>query len=68
MMAKRYPHPYEYEIDNFQYVPTQLENTPPVVYLPLDSTPCTWINTAVKLREMLEKLKKSSEIAVDLEV
>ena len=63
----QYPHPYEYEIDNFKYVPRQLESTAPIVYLPLESTPCTWVDTPLKLKEMLEKLKKATEIAVDLE-
>jgi exosome complex exonuclease RRP6 len=39
----------------------------PILYTPFDETSAIYVDTEEKVREMLEELKKASEIAVDLE-
>lgn len=40
---------------------------PPIPYEPMEKTPLNWVRTAGELEAMLEKLRQSQEIAVDLE-
>lgn len=63
----RYRHPYEFEIMDIQYPERVYQQHEPIEYLPIDSTPATWVNTYEQVLEMLEELKEASEIAVDLE-
>ena len=66
-MLCRLPNPYEYEIDNFSYVPEQLEGHDEIMYKSLESTSFTMVEDLATLKLMHEKLKRASEIAIDLE-
>ena len=39
----------------------------PIPYKPLEETPLTWVSTRAQLTELIDKLRKAREIAVDLE-
>jgi len=39
----------------------------PIPYRPLEETPLTWVSTRAQLTELIDKLRKAREIAVDLE-
>jgi exosome complex exonuclease RRP6 len=39
----------------------------PIPYRPLEETPLTWVSTPVQLAELIDKLRKAREVAVDLE-
>lgn len=43
------------------------ESIPPIAPKSFDETPFHWISTPTELRTLLDKLRKSPEIAVDLE-
>ncbi|EAZ63852.2 ribosomal RNA processing 3'-5' exonuclease [Scheffersomyces stipitis CBS 6054] len=62
-----YPQPYEYEIDTQPYPASILEKSEPIAPQDWTSTTATWVDTVEELQKMVEELKKSSEIAVDLE-
>ncbi|KAG9019905.1 exosome nuclease subunit [Tulasnella sp. 427] len=61
------PHPYRYEIENVEYPPRIFERANPQPVKSFEDTPFTWVETPSQLSTMLEKLKVTSEIAVDLE-
>lgn len=63
----RYRHPYEMEILQLQHRPAVYQNAEPISYLPFDSSKATFVDTFEGVLEMLAELKKSEEIAVDLE-
>jgi len=63
----RYKHPYETEIRNMQYPQQVYEKRDPQLYLPVETTTATWVDTYEGVLEMLEELKKAKEIALDLE-
>ncbi len=63
----RYKHPYEDEITNMQYPSQVFESREPIKYLPVEKTSAVWVDTYDGVLEMLEELKKATEIAVDLE-
>jgi exosome complex exonuclease RRP6 len=65
--VKSYPHPYETEIRESQYPKSVYEVSPPVDYLPFESTTATFVDTLDGVKEMLKELKKAKEIAIDLE-
>jgi exosome complex exonuclease RRP6 len=50
-----------------QYPKEVFEPCEPVKYLPIESTKAVWVDTYEGVLEMLEELKKATEIAVDLE-
>eukprot|EP01043_Picozoa_sp_COSAG02_P019589 COSAG02_NODE_948_length_15709_cov_67.728700_16_plen_711_part_00 len=64
-------HPFAAEIAGLGYVPAQLMIAPgeEQKYLPLDSIPCTWVDTENKLKEVVKALEAPGvlEIAIDLE-
>ncbi|KAJ5808548.1 hypothetical protein N7474_009817 [Penicillium riverlandense] len=62
-----YPSPYEAEIRAAKYPKSVYEVSPPIDYLPFESTAATFVDTLEGAKEMLEELKKAKEIAVDLE-
>ena len=64
----RYPHPYQYELDHLEPLPSQLEAVENPSYAPLESTPLTLVDNLEKLQELNTALKNSTEFAVDLEV
>lgn len=65
--ACRYQHPYKHEITNLQYPSHVYESREPIKYLPIETTKAIWVDTYEGVLEMLEELKKSTEIAIDLE-
>ncbi|KAG7660732.1 RRP6 [[Candida] subhashii] len=62
-----YPQPYEYEIDNQPYPDAILEATKPIPSKDWSSTTAIWVDTPEELTKMIDSLKGSTEIAVDLE-
>ncbi|CRL17590.1 Ribonuclease D [Penicillium camemberti] len=62
-----YPHPYETEILASEYPKPVYQVSPPVEYLPFESTTATFVDTLDGVKEMLKELKKAKEIAIDLE-
>jgi exosome complex exonuclease RRP6 len=65
--TRRYKHPYEHEITNLQFPNPVFEPREPIKYLPMDKTKAIWVDTYEGVLEMLEELKKATEIAIDLE-
>ncbi len=63
----QYAHPYEHEITNMQYPSHVFESHEPIKYLPVEKTAAIWVDTYEGVLEMLEELKKATEIAIDLE-
>jgi exosome complex exonuclease RRP6 len=63
----RYKQPYEDEITNMQYPERVFESHEPIKYLPMEKTEAIWVDTYEGVLEMLDELKKSTEIAIDLE-
>ena len=58
--------PYTYELDNFSYLESQF--LPQMSYFaPLESTPYEYINDEQSFYRMIQELRQSNEIAVDLE-
>jgi len=62
-----YPHPYEYEINHIQYPSSIFAPQNIQMYLPLDSSKVTWVDTVEELKKVAEKLEQVEEIAIDLE-
>lgn len=61
-------HPYQHEIDALGYgEDDDYSQLVPVEPLPLTETPLTFIDKMDDLRELVDKLQKCNEIAVDLE-
>lgn len=63
----RYPNPYETEIRSAQYPKSVYQVSPPIDYLPFESTTATFVDTFDGVKEMLVELKRAKEIAIDLE-
>lgn len=63
----RYPHPYQFEIEQYQYPASVYTRTEPIPYEPFDSTSATFVDTEEAVEEMLTELRGAKEIAVDLE-
>jgi exosome complex exonuclease RRP6 len=63
----RYPHPYQTEIESYEYPSTVYEYSEPQQYQPFESTTATLVDTPEALATMLSELKTAKEIAVDLE-
>jgi exosome complex exonuclease RRP6 len=63
----RYPHPYQLEIEQYNYPATVYTHAEPTLYHPFESTTATFVDTEEALDEMLQELKKAKEIAIDLE-
>ncbi|KAH8423926.1 exosome nuclease subunit RRP6 [Aspergillus melleus] len=65
--SEGYVNPYEPEIRAAKYPPSTYEVSPPVDYLPFESTTATFVDTMEGVMDMLKELKKAKEIAIDLE-
>ncbi|KAF9889163.1 exosome nuclease subunit [Aspergillus nanangensis] len=65
--AVGYPSPYETEIRAAKFPETVYVDSPPVDYLPFESTTATFVDTVEGVKEMLGELKAAKEIAIDLE-
>lgn len=63
----RYPNPYETEISSAQYPTSVYKASPPIDYLPFESTTATFVDTLDGVNDMLAELKTAKEIAIDLE-
>lgn len=66
-LGHRFPHPYQLEIEQYNYPSTVYTHAEPTVYHPFESTTATMVDTEEALDEMLQELKKAKEIAIDLE-
>lgn len=66
-VSYRYPHPYQLEIEQYNYPSTVYTHAEPTNYHPFESTTATFVDTEEALDEMLQELKKAKEIAIDLE-
>lgn len=64
---RRIGHPYAYEIETIEYPDFVFQEQEPIQPQDVDSTSAIWVDTEEKLQQMLEELRKSQEIAVDLE-
>jgi exosome complex exonuclease RRP6 len=64
---RRPPHPYRYEISNLSYPTHMFHSQTPIPYKSLEETPFTWVSTRAQLSEVIDKLRKAREIALDLE-
>lgn len=62
-----HPSPYETEIRAAKYPQKTYKSSPPVDYLPFESTTATFVDTLDGVKEMLSELKAAKEIAIDLE-
>ncbi|KAL4906148.1 hypothetical protein BDW74DRAFT_151382 [Aspergillus multicolor] len=62
-----YRNPYETEIRAAKYSSSAYAVSPPIDYLPFESTTATFVDTLEGVKEMLAELKSASEIAIDLE-
>jgi hypothetical protein len=50
-----------------EYPQQVFQPSEPIKYLPIDKTKAIWVDTYEGVLEMLEELKKATEIAIDLE-
>lgn len=66
-LIKPRAHPYRQEISNITYPPTLFLSRPPIPPKSFESTTFTYVNTVDGLGLMLEKLRQSEEVAIDLE-
>jgi len=62
-----YVSPYEPEIRAAKYPKSTYKKSPPIDYLPFDTTTATFVDTLDGVKEMLSELKTAKEIAIDLE-
>ncbi|EMG47768.1 RRP6 Exosome complex exonuclease RRP6 [Candida maltosa Xu316] len=62
-----YAQPYEYEIKNQPYPDAILTKAEPIAPKDWNTTKAIWVDTIEELNKMIKELKKSTEIAVDLE-
>lgn len=65
--TSRPPHPYRYEINNLTYPDHMFQSQPPIPFKPLEETPLTLVSTSAQLVALIDKLRVSKEIAIDLE-
>ncbi|KAH8998549.1 ribonuclease H-like domain-containing protein [Lactarius akahatsu] len=61
------PHPYRYEINNISYPAHMFQSQTPIPFKPFEETPFTWVSTRAHLAALIDKLRESREIAIDLE-
>lgn len=62
-----YLHPYEIELTKCEPSADQLKTRPPTESAALEATPLTYVDTEAQLQDLLNDLRKSNEIAIDLE-
>jgi exosome complex exonuclease RRP6 len=63
----RFRHPYQKEIEAYDYPSSVYRTCPPITYHPFESTTATYVDTPEALDKMLSVLKQAKEIAIDLE-
>ncbi|KAF2033233.1 exosome complex exonuclease-like protein Rrp6 [Setomelanomma holmii] len=64
---EQYPHPYQTEIETYDYPSSVYEHAEPIPYPPFESTTATFVDTPEAVAAMLAELKTAKEIAIDLE-
>ncbi|PSN62482.1 hypothetical protein BS50DRAFT_120014 [Corynespora cassiicola Philippines] len=64
---EQYPHPYQTEIETYEYPQSMYEQAEPQPYTPFESTTAIYVDTPEALAAMLAELKTAKEIAIDLE-
>ncbi|KAL1303298.1 hypothetical protein AAFC00_006704 [Neodothiora populina] len=62
-----YPHPYQQEIEQYEYPSFVYTEAEPIPYLPYESTTATFVDTEEAMHEMIKELMRAKEIAIDLE-
>ena len=62
-----YKHPYQQEIEQYTYPPQVRAQADPIPYLPFESTTAIFVEDENALEELVEELKNTREIAIDLE-
>ncbi|KIM28466.1 hypothetical protein M408DRAFT_308391 [Serendipita vermifera MAFF 305830] len=60
-------HPYQHEITTLQYPDFVYTSRPPIAPKSFEDTPFTFVDTKAGLDSLLDKLRQSEEIAIDLE-
>lgn len=60
-------HPYQREIEEYEYPSRVYHQTKPIPPLPFESTQATFVDDMEGVRAMLNELEQAQEIAVDLE-
>ncbi|KAI5204154.1 hypothetical protein E4T39_03826 [Aureobasidium subglaciale] len=65
--VQHHPHPYQKEIEQYEYPSFVYTQAEPIPYHPYESTTAVFVDTEEKVDEMLQELKKAKEIAIDLE-
>ena len=63
----RFKHPYETEVQQYQYPSSIHERADPISFLPFESTKATFVDSLEAVENMLVELRGVTEIAVDLE-
>lgn len=64
---EQYPHPYQTEIETYEYPQTVYQHAEPKQYPPFEETTATFVDTPEAVDEMLAELKEAKEVAIDLE-
>ncbi|KAF2278320.1 exosome complex exonuclease-like protein Rrp6 [Westerdykella ornata] len=64
---EQYPHPYQTEIESYEYPASMYQTSEPIAYTPFETTTATFVDTPEAVAEMLAELKSAKEIAIDLE-
>ncbi|KAG9529259.1 hypothetical protein KCU93_g3597, partial [Aureobasidium melanogenum] len=62
-----HPHPYQKEIEQYEYPSFVYTHAEPIPYHPYETTTATFVDTEEKVDQMLQELRKAREIAIDLE-
>ena len=62
-----YQHPYEAEIEAYEFPLAVHRETGPIPYKSFEDTTATFVDTYDGVLEMLEELKNATELAIDLE-
>ncbi|XP_014675194.1 PREDICTED: LOW QUALITY PROTEIN: exosome component 10-like [Priapulus caudatus] len=60
-------HPYQFELNHLQFLPSQLEKMEPRWPESLEDTPLTYVSSYDELVKLKNTLKQEQELAVDLE-
>ncbi|KAJ4990728.1 Exosome complex exonuclease rrp6 [Stagonosporopsis vannaccii] len=64
---EQFPHPYQTEIETYEYPQAVYQHGEPKQYPPFEDTTATFVDTLEAVDEMLAELKEAKELAIDLE-
>jgi exosome complex exonuclease RRP6 len=59
--------PYRYDINNLDYPAHMFRSQMPISFKPLEETPFTSVSTRAQFDALIDKLRESRKIAIDLE-